>query len=131
MRTLGQAEAAGVQYHLEPAIYVYDVALLASQQLLSQPRGIDGDSDFEWLALAGTSTGTFDVNVQLASGRRIANAWVNSVNIVGTAQFPVALPVAALFPRSGAINIDIRDTSGAPNTVQLIFIGRKLFPVRS
>lgn len=131
MRNLGQAtDPAPLQYYVEPAILVYDVVLLASQVLNSQPVPIDGDSDFEWLALAGTSTGIFDINIQLASGRRLGNAWMNSVNVVGTAQFPVALPVGALFPRSGAINVDIRDTSVAGNTVQLCFHGLKRFAVR-
>ncbi len=131
--SLGETAAAPVpapapQVFEEPALYVFDKVLVANTEYLSQGLNVDGDADFILLGIAGNATSSsYQLRLKLKNGRPLSNAYVNAANLVGTAQFPVALPREIQFDASGQIGLDIKDTSGSSNTVQLIFIGVKRF----
>ncbi len=123
--------ATAPQYYEEPAEYVYEVSLTALQALVDQSRFVDSDADFMWMAVKGNATGDYSVRFRMPNGRYIQNAQVNADNAIGTAQFPVPVgAVAVPVPAAGRIGIDITDLSNAPNTVQLVFMGVRRYPVR-
>jgi len=119
-------ELAGYQ-RTEGGYYPYQVTLTASQSLKDQSVPIDGDSDFLILALAGTQTGAYRLNFKTGTGRYLAQQGLRNANIVGTGQFPCVLPKPMLIPARGRIAVDIEDLSVAGNTVELVFIGIRLY----
>ena len=116
------------EYKMESFDYVYDVTLTANQ-VLTDSKSIDTDSDFIWQAVSiGLNTGAFtlrlgDSRMYYLSDSRIASA-------IFTANDPYPLVPALIIPAGGRITIDIADTSGAGNTIQLIFRGTKRYPNR-
>jgi hypothetical protein len=91
---------------------------------------IQQDADFETVFLAGTRTSPL-ADVQMsdgATGRNFSNAPVNVDNFFGTAQLPFPLVEPYVFARSTSVNFSFRESSGAPNTIQLVLKGYKLFP---
>lgn len=124
---IAAAEAAGQELHTEPASYAYQVALTADQDLPDQSQLFDGDSWFYWSEIYGSATSTYTIQFRLPSGRWMSSAKINNANQVGTAQFPVFLDPLVKVRPNGRIGINIKDTSSAPNTVELIFGGYKIF----
>lgn len=122
---LGQSQSAN--FYEEPASYVLDLSLTAGQERLDVPLFVESDSEFIWEALAGTSTGAYQIRIRLPNGRYMSNAAVRNANAVGTAQFPVPVIPAVTVPAGGRLGFDVRDLSGSANTVQLVLIGRKRF----
>lgn len=110
-------------FYEEPGDVVLDITLTSNQEKLRQTAQVDSDSDFLLYALLGTSTGAYDLRLQLPNGRYLNNSYVKSSNYVGSAQFPVPLLVPVYFPGGSSIIVDVKDTSGAGNTVQLVFKG--------
>lgn len=111
----------------EGGFYPYQVTLTANQALTDQTVIIDSDSDFLILGLAGTQTGNYRVNFKSGNGRYVAQTQIRNANLVGTGQFPVPLPKPLFVPSRGRIAIDITDLSAAGNTVELVFIGIRLY----
>lgn len=111
----------------EGGYYVYQVTLTASQKLTDQSVVIDGDSDFLILGLCGTQTGIYRLNFKSGPGRYVAQQGLRNANFVGTGQFPVPLPKPLIVPARGRIAVDIEDLSVAGNTVELVFIGIRLY----
>lgn len=111
----------------EGGYYPYDITLSANQGLLDQTVIIDGDSDFLILGVTSTQTGIFQFNFRSGQGRAIAQQQLRNANLAGTGQFPVALPKPMIVPKAGRIGVDITELTGAPNTVQLVFIGIRLY----
>jgi len=107
--------------------YVLNVSLTASQRLDNQPLPLQGDAPFAVRALVATSTGSFRLRIKTPQNDYMSNELVNSPNIVGTGQFPAPVFPEIVFPRTGVISVDLEDTSGAPNTIQLVFKGAKRF----
>ncbi|MDP9054841.1 MAG: hypothetical protein M3N93_11165 [Acidobacteriota bacterium] len=118
-------------YTYEPCIYPLQIALTANQALRNQKVGIDSDSDFILTGVHGTSTGAFNINFKLPSGRMVSNNLVQSANLIGTANQPAAF--APMLYKKGGLGpaTDLTDTSGAGNTVEIIYDGYRRFPVGS
>ena len=108
--------------------YVYNVTLTANQELRDQTVPIMTDSEFFWCALIVTAaTGTFSVRFLNQAGYYLSNAFILSSNLSTSATDPwPVLPPEGFMPGS-QIGIDILDTSGATNTVQLLFRGFKRY----
>jgi hypothetical protein len=117
------------QYSEEAGIYAYQVTLTANQPLTNQSLIVDGNSDFIMLAIHGTSTGSYVIRVRNNNDRFICSAFLQNANFVGTAQFPVPLSKPFIVRATGRIAIDITDTSGASNTVELCFSGIRRYQV--
>lgn len=111
----------------EPCLYPLQVALTANQKLPAQRVPIDRDSDFLLTGIHGTSTGTYTINLRLPSGRMLSNNPVANANLVGTANQPTAIGPEPLYQATSVLTVDLVDTSGTGNTVELIFSGIRRF----
>lgn len=110
--------------------YVYDVVLTASQFLQNQSVATTNDADFEWRAtVISFSTGSFNVRFSDSQGYYLSNSLVASANILGDASSPDPVFPGILIPAGGKIGIDIQDTSGSGNTIQIVFRGVKRYRV--
>lgn len=119
-----------------PFDYVVNAVIAANS---GQPGGpsanlqvlqIQQDADFELVFIVGTSTSPLgDIAVSDgATGRNLMFAPVNFPNYFGSAQLPFPLVEPYIIARSTALNFSFRESSGATNTLQLVFRGYKLFP---
>lgn len=120
----GKDPNAQPQFVEEPADYIFNYTLTANQFIQNISVNIDRDSDFLLTGINGSSTGTFNMNFQLPSGRLIASNLVSSANLLGTANIPTAIGPPPVY-RAGSIGpaVSLQDTSGAGNTVQIVFSG--------
>jgi hypothetical protein len=121
----GGGAAQQPQFIEEMAVYPFSVVLTSGQALTRLPVNIDRDSDFLLLGLVGGSTGGYTVNFRLPSGRLIASSQMVNTQFVATnANQPTPWGPPPIY-RAGSTGpeVDITDTSGAGNTVTLLFIG--------
>lgn len=110
--------------------YPYDVVLSASQFLRDQSISTTNDADFSWRAIViAFSTGTFNVRFADSQGYYLSNGMIVSANILGDAASPYPIFPEILIPAGGRIGIDIQDTSGNPNTIELLCRGVKRFRI--
>lgn len=132
MHRLGEAPAAQAQqpHYDEFAFYTYSVTLTSGQELLDQSIAIDADSDFYVMALAGSSTGAYELRFKLPTGRYSSSARIRNTLMIGTAQLPAAVTPFILCPANSRIGIDLKDLSGAGNSVYLALRGFRRFPTR-
>jgi hypothetical protein len=108
--------------------YVYDVTLSALQALPNQSVATTNDADFIWRAVVITTlTGPFTVLFKDSQRFQLSNAQIAWSNIVGDASSPYPIFPEIVIPAGGEIGIDITDTSGAPNVIQIAFRGVKRF----
>jgi hypothetical protein len=129
-----------------PRVLVVDAVVTASAVLYPALLTIPQDADFEWwfLALsrtsnllklllteAGTSRALIFPGSQLAAGTQFLG--VNVDNLAGTVQangaFPIAVPY--VMPASRTYTHQFSDTSGATNTVEVVYHGFALLAVPS
>lgn len=110
--------------------YPYDVSLTANQQLLNQSVSTTNDADFAARAwVIASSTGSFNIRIYDSQGYALSNGYIASANILGDAASPFPIFPEMLIPAGGKIGIDIQDTSGAPNTIEILFRGVKRFRI--
>ena len=114
----------------ESAALVFDQVLTAAQAITGAACVVDNSGAFELEGFAGTQTGSYKVRITLPDGRHYPQVLGNNANLIGTGVFPVLLPVPVVFPAGSQILIDLTDTSGAGNTVQIVFLGRRVFPTK-
>ncbi len=111
--------------------YDYPVGgVVGALGVLTPTLQIQQDADFEWVWTVATRTAA-GLTVQVedaATGRRLMSAPINIDNFAGTAQLPFPLVEPYIVARTSNLNWTFTDTSGAPNTVQLVLRGYKLFP---
>jgi hypothetical protein len=112
------------QFVEEPANYVFNYTLTALQSVQRVPVNIDRDSDFMLTGINGSSTGSYNLNFRLPSGRQIGSALVASTNLIGAANQPTSIGPPPVY-RAGSTGpeIDLTDTSNANNTLQIVFSG--------
>jgi len=117
-----------IELYQEAAYYAYDKVLTANQELGNEGITIDADSDFMWLAVHGTQTGNYELRFRYSGNARYeSNSRIRNANRVGTAQFPVPVFPRMLCPAGSRLGIDIKDLSGAGNTVQIVLVGMRLY----
>lgn len=111
-------------YVEEPAIYVFSSTLSSDQHISDISVNIDRDSDFLLTGVNGSSTGTYTLNFRLPSGRQICNTEILNTDFIGTANQPTAIGPPPIY-RAGSTGpqLTLTDTSGAGNTVIIIFSG--------
>ncbi len=118
-------------YAEESTVYAFQIVLTSGQVLTNQKVPIDPDSDFLLRGIYGTSTGTYKVNMKMPRGNMYANVQIQSANFVGTVNQPAPVGPGALFKASGiGPALDITDTSGAGNTVEICFAGIRRYKTR-
>jgi hypothetical protein len=111
--------------------YDYVLPPTTIQALANLPTNIviNGDADFQAIWLIASSTGPFTCRFgDGATGRFFMSRPVNNVNLFGTALQPFPMLPPYVWKRQGSISLDLTDTSGAPNTIQIVFSGKKIFP---
>ena len=110
--------------------YVYDVVLTGNQFLQNQSVATTNDADFEWRAtVISFATGAFNIRFSDSQGYYLSNTLVASANILGDASSPDPVFPGILIPAGGKIGIDIQDTSGGGNTIEIVFRGVKRYRV--
>jgi hypothetical protein len=108
--------------------YTYDVVLTASQVLPGQQVSTTTDADFAIRAIVvATSTGSFSIKFYDSQNYALSNDYVASSNILGDASSPFPVFPEVLIPAGGRIGIDIEDTSGDDNTIEILFRGVKRY----
>jgi hypothetical protein len=123
----GLGQAAGGRYE-ESCVIPFNLVMALSTEYLNRVLNVEMDSDFLLLWIQGNATSPlYQLRLRLPKGRPLSNVYLNSANIVGTAAFPVVLPVPALYTAGSQIGFDLLETSGAQNTVQLCFVGKRIF----
>jgi hypothetical protein len=92
---------------------------------------IDFQGHFDWASIIGVSTGAFLLEFfDPGSQRRLQNRPVHSNCIVGVGQRQFRLPEPYFFNIGDAqrqLKCYLRDLSGAPNTVRLNLVGRRIY----
>lgn len=124
--------------------YVLDRTVPANATQDPNQLQILSDADFEWWwILASRTSGLLKVMMkEQATGRDFIGttasatsgpATFNGINIdnwagtaLATAAFPLAVPY--IMPATRVYTLLFSDTSGAPNAVELVFSGFKLWP---
>jgi hypothetical protein len=125
------ADASGAQYYVEAGAEPFDLTLQANAESRDLSQYFAKDSTFLWTGVAGSQTGLFQVQFQLPDGRLLSSAPVRNSNIIGTAQFPVPIWPAVRIGPNGKIGIaTIKDLSGAANTIQIVFLGVRVYLTR-
>jgi hypothetical protein len=110
--------------------YPYDVVLAGNQTLTGQQISTTNDADFAWRAvISAVATGTFNIKFYDSQNYALSNDYIASANLVGDASSPFPIFPEILIPAGGRIGIDIADTSGNPNTIEILCRGIKRFRV--
>lgn len=124
----GVNDVSPPEYTDKPFDYVFDVVLSANEALTNQSVPIMTDSDFIWDSVyINTATGAFQVRFSDSCGYYLSNGLINSNNLSTFAGQPYPIIPDWWFPAGGRIGVDITDLSGATNTIQLVFRGKKRF----
>lgn len=118
----GMADSTPPGFRDESKWYVVNFTLTANQS----QRGvvdIELDADFIWRAHCYASTSTFTLQFTDHKGFSLSNAPVASANYSNDPANPTAWESEITVPKRAKITIDVTDTSGAGNTVQIVLIG--------
>jgi hypothetical protein len=127
-----------------PRALVVDAVVTANAQLFPALLTIPQDADFEWWWLAlsrtsallkllltesGTSRQMIFPGSQLAAGTQFLGVNVDNLagTVAGNGSFPIAVPY--VMPASRQYTHQFSDTSGAPNTVEVVYHGFALLAV--
>ena len=116
-------------YHVEPALIVYDRTLTANQERLNEVITNTEDYELVLLAFTGTRTGVYELQLKLPSGRFLSQSRVQDVVIVGQGPFPILMPGAVRIPPRGQLGLNIKNLTGADNTIQIVLWCERRIPV--
>ena len=116
-------------FYPEDRRYTIDLTLSGDGSMPNQILTLDGDAPFQLIALYGTQAGAYTLDLEYPNGRKLSSAPLINANVVGTAQFPVPLLEPKIWPAGGHIRLSFVDKSHASNTLQLVLLGCKLYPV--
>jgi hypothetical protein len=110
----------------ETVLRVFDRVLVGNAEANNQLVTFEDLQEVAVLALCGTQTGDYQIEITDPRGRKITSAPIRNANLIGTAQFPVLLPAPIKVPPQHSITLNIKDLSGASNTIQIVFISIRL-----
>jgi hypothetical protein len=106
--------------------YVFDQVLTANQAI-NTFKVMDNEADFIWWGTwVSRSTGAFTVRFADANLRYQSDAQLVSAGLSFDPAAPYPTFPQIIIPAGGRIGIDITDISGAPNTIQIVFMGAKV-----
>jgi hypothetical protein len=127
------APAADVGYEPRPYTYIYNPPNneLTAGQILQDSLSIEVDSDFLLFGwYLPLFTGQFQILIADSTGYNLMSGPLNSGAISQSSSAPTVFSPAHPFPAGGRIQIiTLQDLSGAPNPLQIAFVGEKLFRV--
>jgi hypothetical protein len=111
-----------------PSNPVAGTIVVGANNTVSSPIATDSDADFLIFKIVGRRTGPALVTIKDGSTDR---QWMDQAmhidNLIGNAMFPNVLPSPRFVERGSVISTSIQDLSGATNTIEMQFIGVKLF----
>jgi hypothetical protein len=113
---------------VEPRRYdlPYNGSLLALEQKLEV---INIDNDLDWylmgIVLTTATSNSFQIRISRAGVYYFSSGWIHALNLVSDAASPAPFIPPQKFERGSKLNLDIKDLSAAPNTIQLVFLGLK------
>jgi hypothetical protein len=126
----GLNNASPLNYTDVDFTYVYDVVLTANQFLRDQTMPTTNDADFVWRAtVMAVNTGSFNIRFADSQGYYLSNGVIANANLQGDAASPYPTFPEIVIPAGGRIGIDIQDTSGETNTIEILFRGVKRYRV--
>lgn len=106
---------------------VYDVPVdivLTAGQSLTASMDADQSAEFAWRGLVvSQATGAFAVKFTDSRQYSLSPTRIASGNLSSDASNPYPIFPEVVVPPLGKVTIDILDTSGAGNTIQLVFRG--------
>lgn len=124
---LGAVQANAQEYQ-EASAQVLSLVLAANAISEDNQILLDQSGDFILEEIVASSTGVFGIKIKLPSGRYLPNTYGRSTNIVGTAVFPVPVTPPVRYIGGSRIAVDVKDLSGAQNTIELMLKGRRVYP---
>ena len=126
----GFNDAAPLGFVDQDFTYPYDVTLTPNQFLRDQSINTTNDADFAWRAIViAVSTGPFNIRFSDSQNYAISNGMVASANMQGDAASPYPIFPEILIPANGRIGIDIQDTSGFTNVIEILCRGVKRYRI--
>ncbi len=109
--------------------YVHDAVLTALLRRVDQIP-IHNDSDFAWRGIViNVATGPFTVRFSDSQWYFLSSGPILSANLQGDASSPYVIFPELVIPAGGRVDVELTDTSGAPNTIQLLLRGVKRYRV--
>lgn len=118
------------EYNEEEHILNFQATLTANQSIRDTGRDVDKEGDWWLNSFWGSSTGAYNILIRFPNGRSLTSSPVKASNLIGTAQFRVGVkPI--YFPAGSRISLDLEDTSGAENDIEILFGGIRRIYSRS
>lgn len=109
---------------------VHDIVLNANQ-IVTDYKSIQDDASFALCGIVITAaTGLFTLLVYDSAQYRLWSDPLISTGLSVNPAEPTPIEPWLLYPPSSRIQMDFVDLSAAPNTIQIKYIGLKLFPTR-
>lgn len=114
--------------------YTYVVDVVVGAGLIVNPNLTIDDNDFVLQEVSRLETGAFSVRVRgTTDDREWSNNFVNDESFFGSTygqmSRPYRLKEEVEIPARTVLTFDVRDDSGAPNTIQMVFCGYKKIPL--
>lgn len=115
------------------APYVYPITTsgsttIAANSTTTAAIQTDREAAFQVMQLTGRSTGACTLTIKdSARDAQWMNSAVHFDNLVGNSQFPHILEAPRFVYPGSVLTVALTDLSGSSNTVELNFIGRKLY----
>lgn len=101
--------------------------IVAANNTVSSPIATDIDSDFLVLKITGRRTGGALVTIKDGNDRQWMDSPMHIDNLIGNGAFPNILPAPRFIERGSVISAMIQDISNVSNTIEMQFIGLKLY----
>ena len=106
----------------------FDFTLTANQNADGLARDVPTDADFIWRAtVANLQTGAYSVLFKDTQGYEFSNGLIHYINLSASAIAPSVNGHEIVIPAGGQIGIHLLDLSGAPNTIEILFLGVKRY----
>jgi hypothetical protein len=129
----GLALDPNASFEPKPFQYVYNPpnnVLGANQEIDGASVSIHTDADFYLYAVyLSLYTGPFQFRLADSTGYQLDSGMINSGAYSQSSNQPTVKSPAHLFPAGSDIFLDIEDLSGAPNPLQIVFVGVKMYKI--
>jgi hypothetical protein len=94
----------------------------------SNPIRVSSEANFVIRKYVASSTGAFTVNiVSTGAATPLMDSPVSNANFFGTAQRPNIIHKSRWVRKNSTLQIEVVDTSAAPNAIQIVLEGAKIF----
>jgi hypothetical protein len=122
-----------IGYEPRPYSYVYNPPnnQLSASQSITDSVSIETDSDFLLFGwYISLYTGPFQIQLADSTGYNLMSGLINSGALSQSSSDPTVFSPSHPFPAGGRIQIiQLQDLSAAPNPLQIVFVGEKLYRV--